>query len=116
MAFLDRTKILGASDLPRETVAVPEWGGDVVVVTLTGTERDQFEVATFEDRKAGSPSNVRARLAVLSVRDEAGNRIFGDEDALDLGKKSAAALDRIFDVATRLNRLQDKDVKALEKN
>ena len=43
MPILNKAAILAAEDLKTETVAVPEWGGEVRVRTLTGTERDAFE-------------------------------------------------------------------------
>jgi hypothetical protein len=60
--------------------------------------------------------NIRAKLVALTVVDEDGNRIFSDEDAEALGKKSAAALDRIFAVAQRLSGLRPEDVEELAGN
>ncbi len=40
--MLTREQILQSDDLPRETVQVPEWGGEVQVRTMTGTDRDAF--------------------------------------------------------------------------
>jgi hypothetical protein len=48
--------------------------------------------------------------------DENGERLFQEEDTFPLGGKSAAALDRIFTVAQRLNGLRDEDVQELAKN
>jgi hypothetical protein len=48
--------------------------------------------------------------------DENGERLFQEEDTFPLGGKSAAALDRIFTVAQRLNGLRDEDVEELAKN
>ena len=38
--MLDRNAILGADDLGREVVDVPEWAGSVQVRGLTAAERD----------------------------------------------------------------------------
>ncbi len=43
MNILTKEAILAADDLPRETVLMPEWGGDVYVRTMSGTDRDAFE-------------------------------------------------------------------------
>ena len=40
MAYLDKAAILTADDLGRREVAVPEWGGTVLIRGLTGAERD----------------------------------------------------------------------------
>lgn len=123
MGLLNRDSILASDDLPRELVAVPEWGGDVYVRTLTGTERDAFEAAslrvtgTGKKRKTEANTvNFRSRLAVLVCSDEQGQRIFKDEDAGVLGRKSAAALDRIADVALRLNHMTEDAVEDAEGN
>jgi len=36
MAILSRDAILGSDDLKKEVVSVPEWGGEVVIATMTG--------------------------------------------------------------------------------
>jgi hypothetical protein len=45
-----------------------------------------------------------------------GKRLFTDADAPVLGEKLAPALDRIFEAASKLNRLSKEDVEELEKN
>lgn len=116
---LTREQILAAKDLPSEPVHVPEWGGDLFVRTMTGVERDAFEQSLLSNRgkdKQVNTRNIRARLVVLCAVDAKGNRLFADDDAGALGKKSAAALDRVFAVAQRLNGLRDTDVEELAGN
>lgn len=101
MNTLTKEAILAADDLPRERVSVSEWGGDVFVRTMTGTDRDAFETSLLG--KDGRMENVRARLVSLTLCNEAGTRIFDDSEIVVLGTKSARALDRVFSVAQRLN-------------
>jgi hypothetical protein len=116
---LKRDAILSANDLKIETVSVPEWGGDVAIRTLTGTERDKFEASMVRVTKSGKAEqnmeNVRARLVVLCAIDPDDNNlpIFTEKDIPLLGAKSAAALDRVFSAAQRLNGFSDSDVEAL---
>ncbi len=117
--ILTRDAILQAQDLPRELVEVPPWGGSVYVRALTGAERDAFETSIVEQRGKSTKmnlKNIRAKLVALTVVDEEGNRIFSDSDASALGKKSAAALDKVFEVAQRLSGLRPEDVEELSKN
>ena len=100
-------------DLPRELVNVPEWGGDVFVRTMTGTDRDAFEASLIG--KEGRMENVRARLVSLTLCNEAGERMFDDAEIAALGKKSARALDRVFSVAQRLNGIGTEQVEAAKK-
>ncbi len=119
MALLTRDAILQAQDLPAEQVPVPEWGGEVLVRGLTGAERDNFEQSIAEQKGKNvkmNLQNVRAKLVALTVVDEDGNRLFSDKDAEVLGRKSAVALNRVFEVAQKLSGLTPEDVDELAKN
>lgn len=112
---LTKEAIFAAQDLKTESVSVPEWGGDVLVQTLTGTAKDDIERGCFEDNKSGK-INVRARYVAACIVDEKGNRLFTEQDIEALGRKSAKVLDRLFDKASELNAITQKDVEVLEKN
>lgn len=113
MGYLSRETIFGLDDRQYEDVTVPEWGGTVRVVGLTGIERDRMEASVVGNGKKMNLTNFRARLCALSIVDDQGERIFADADIGALGKKSAAALDRVFSVAQRLSGLSDEDVEDL---
>ena len=110
-----KEKILTSQDLNPEKLHVPEWGVDVYIRVMSGFERDSFEAEIGGDGKRNL-ANIRAKLAVRVLCDETGKRIFELKDAAELGQKSAAALDRIFTVATRVNRIGEKDVDELVGN
>jgi len=121
--MLTRAAILQADDLPREKVDVPEWGGFVFVRTLTAGERDEFEseMVLFAGKgktttNMGALKRTRARLCARAMCGEDGQRIFSDEDVEALAAKSAAALDRVYEVAARLSKIGAKDLEELEKN
>lgn len=116
--MLNKDAIFAAADMPTEAVACPEWGGTVHVRTMSGTERDAFEASMLDAKGKGvsNLANIRARLLVRTLCDEGGNRLFADADADALGTKSAKVLDRLFDVAQRVNGLGAKDVEALQGN
>lgn len=108
MALLSRDQILDAADLKTEEVQVPEWGGSVLVRGLNGTERDAYEngLIRMEGQSAKSNLlNMRAKLVALCLVDEKGGRLFADTDIRALGRKSAAALERVYEVAARLSGL-----------
>ena len=112
--ILNREAILNIQDLKTEEVEVPEWGGAVLVRALTGAERDQFEATVVETKGKNTRVNLvnaRAKLVAMSVVDEEGNKLFTPADVAALGKKSAAALARIFDVAMRLAGISEKDIE-----
>lgn len=119
--------ILSAKDLTREKCEVEEWGGHVFIRTMTGAERDQWEASMVtmtprrvngrivEDAKT-TLANARAKLLARVLCDEGGKLLFSAHQVDVLGQKSAAALDRCFDVAKRLNHLTSDDVEELVKN
>ncbi len=111
-----REQILRAEDAQAEKVHVSEWGVDVWVRGLTGSERDAIEDAMLRGRGKVDLGNFRARLLVKTVVDEDGARIFNDEDATALGTKSAVALERLVNVAMRLAGIRAGDVEDLSKN
>lgn len=117
MALLGRNQILDAKDLQTEDVPVPEWGGEVRIRMLTGEERDAFEASMVELKKDGSAKanreNVRARLLVLCIVNENGEQMFNRADIKLLGRKSAAALERVAVAAQKLNAITDSDIEEL---
>ena len=120
MALLKRDEILAAVDRPVETVSVPEWGGEVLVQGLTGVQRDDLEMSIISTNGKKTPNvdmhNLRAKLCALCMVDESGKRLFADADVRELGRKSASALQRVFEAAQRLSGLSNADVEELTKN
>ena len=113
--MLSKEEILSCSDVKIETVHVPEWGGDICVKTITAQEQDEWSVLVSEQRGI-KKINAQASFLVMCLCDESGNLIFTKEDIESLGKKSAGAMNRIFNVASRLNGLSKDDLKEIEKN
>jgi hypothetical protein len=119
VGYLTRDAILAAADMEAVELHVPQWGGTVRVRALTGEERDAFEEGQLQGKGKNRTvrlANIRARLVSLCVVDEQGQRLFSDRDVAALGKKSAAALSAVFDVAARLAGLTDEDVEEMAEN
>ena len=108
--MLNRDSILNFEDITTEEVKVPEWGGVLKVKTMTGIERQNYykSLADKTDQKS-----VMAALTVACAVDDEGNHIFKAEDIIDLSKKSAIPLTRIFEKAASLNGLTQKAVDDL---
>ena len=126
--YLSRDAILAAQDIETEEVAVPQWGGTVMVRGMTGTQRDAFEASVLTEEqpnRAGrrgkraktefkiSMVNLRAKLCVWCIVDAVGERLFTDADSVALGEKSGAAIDVIYDVASRLSGISENDMSEL---
>lgn len=106
---LSKAKILAANDNKLDKTNVPEWGGEVYLKVLSGTDRDAFEEGYSEQKM----KNFRSRFLVLTLCDEKGERLFTEAEVDDLGKKSAVVLARLFDKAWALNAFRNEDVEAL---
>ena len=106
---LNKAKILAADDNKLDTVDVPEWGGEVCIKVLSGTDRDALEEAYSEQKM----KNFRSRFLVLTLCDDKGGRLFTEAEVDDLGKKSAVVLARLFDKAWALNAFRNEDVEEL---
>lgn len=87
----------------RVEIDLEGWQGFVHVRTLSGVERDGWEIARAKERESGQLGNVRAGLVALATCDESGKRLFTEDDARQLGHADARVLDIIFEAAARLN-------------
>ena len=115
--MLTKEQVLQADDIVTEAVPVPEWGGEVQIKALTGSQLDRFEQEMTKSRdKDGIIDNLRARWAAKCMVGEDGKTMFGIEEIVLLGKKSGRVLDRIFDACMRINGKDEKYIKELEKN
>ena len=120
MKFLNRTSLLEKDDL--EIVEVDLGKGEGVCIRqMTGYERDLFEKSIIEMKEDGKVERktdaFRAKLAVCTVCDAKGKLIFKVADITVLNRSmSAARLEKIVEVAQRLNEITEEDKEELVKN
>ena len=114
---LTRDAIKNSQDSIMELVLVPEWGGTLHVKSLNGAQRDAFEGSLVHTNGKGKRSvsylDIRAKLVAKTACDKDGNLLFTDNDVQWLTLKSAAALQRVFEVAQRLSGITEDDVKEM---
>mgnify|MGYP001812148677 CR=1 FL=1 len=109
--MLDKQGLLAAGR--RKTSSLEIDGGAVRLMELSGTGRDEYDhFVTIV--AAGNWRNVRAKLAQLSIVDEAGELMFARDEVDKVGDISGNVLDKIFDECKRLNGL-DEAIEELEK-
>ena len=115
--ILSREDALSAQDRDGEWVEVPKWGGRFWVAEFGGRERDMWDrhiASIAQGQLAIDLDNIRARVVALSVVDpETLRPVFSYDDVEQLGRKSAASLDVIFQVATRLSGLDKGAIERL---
>ena len=109
---LKRDDILKVQDIRVEKVHVPEWGGDVYIMGLSGNARDEWEDFIIKAR-SGSLRGTRAKLCSLSICDENGKLLFSQKDMEALGEKSSSALQRIFNLAQEMSKIEVDAVRDL---
>lgn len=116
MALLTRDQIVDADDRKYDTVECPEWGGEVRLRSITGTQRDAYEESVIQDNgrdRKVNLRNARAKLIILCAVDEDGRLLFTKEDLGSLGRKNAAPIDRLFDACRKLAGMSPEDVDKL---
>ena len=119
--FLNKSGILSVEDLPYEDVDVPEWAGKVRICGLTAEAASAFASRLLEVGPDGQVRSIHTETAMVDLLahtlvDEKFNRLFGDAEKVELGKKSAAVLSRLFEKALRLSGLGRNTVEDLAKN
>ena len=113
--MLSKSEILKCKDIESEVVKVPEWGGEVMVKGLTLAEKDDWTESIMSDGEA-NVKGATAKLCIMCMRDEKGERLFELEDVPVIQAKSAAALDRVFQVAQKLSGIGQEDIEETVKN
>lgn len=102
---LSKLDILKVKELKQVLVAVPEWGGDVLVQEMTAEARDRFDQWVV---KKGETGGMRMRIVIATVVDENGKPMFTDLDIPDLARKSGKAIERLSDVGMRLSGMSEE--------
>ncbi|GFH38918.1 hypothetical protein [Streptomyces pacificus] len=116
MTLLSKDAILAADDRQWEDVPVPEWGGTVRVLGLSGTERNAYQSSLIVIGSNGKPQRVNledqlAKLASRTLVGEDFERLFTDKEVKALGKKNGRVLERVAKVAQRLSGLSEGAVE-----
>ncbi|MGW4030743.1 hypothetical protein ACWEFL_15725 [Streptomyces sp. NPDC004838] len=119
MALLTRAEIDAVDDRMWEDVPVPEWGGEVRVRGMSGTERNAYQASLVVIGSNGSVQRLNmadqtAKLLSRCLVDGDDERLYSDKDVKALGAKNGAILERLSRVASRLSGLRKEDVAEAE--
>ena len=123
--FLTKEMLLQRDDLKIEKVELSK--GFVYVREMTGHEKDIWEQSMLKQKPSGDKrkpveyettlEDFRAKLAVVTVCDAEGNLLFKPEDVKTLSRMmSATNMEKIIDVAQRINAISQKDRDEILKN
>ncbi|MGW2580839.1 hypothetical protein ACWCYZ_05780 [Streptomyces virginiae] len=116
MALLTRAQIDAIDDRTWEDIPVPEWGGEVRLLGLSGTERDAYQASMVRMGSQGNVAGVNlvdnsARLLARCIVGEDFERLYTDKDVRDLGKKNGAVIRRLYKDAQRISGLAKESVE-----
>ena len=120
MKLLNREALLEKEDL--EIIEVDLGKGEGVCVRqMTGYERDLWERSIINVDDKGKVErkldDFRAKLAVCTVCGKDGKLLFEQVDAKALSRMmSAARLEKIVEVAQKINKITEEDKEELVKN
>ncbi len=104
---LGKIDVLKVTNLQKELVAVPEWGGFVWVQEMDAASRDRFD-AWVVKRAGNEVGGMRLRVLIATVVNEDGTPMFSDLDIPDLMKKSSRATSRLSDVGMKLSGMNEE--------
>ncbi|KKK85033.1 hypothetical protein LCGC14_2777380 [marine sediment metagenome] len=119
MPLLTKEQILAAEDLDFEEVEIKEWGGKVRLRCMTGTERDAFESAIYKikgDKVEANRENFRSELLSRVLCNKDNKLLFNPREVKALGGKSGRVIDRLFDIAQKINGIGQSDIEEMTKN
>lgn len=103
-------QIAKATDLGSETLAVPEWGGEVVLRELSFAARS----AIFAKAKDAKGELDHERLALLLVVYGVAEPAMTEADVEMLRGKSGRAIERVVSAVSVLNKMSGKDAASTE--
>lgn len=112
MAYLTRDEILEAKDYQTAEVEVPEWGGAVLVRSLSA-----FHVQEMGYGSAGpdgevdiqKTKGVMLKVVAWSVINGDGERLFTEKDVKALGNKDFEPVQRVANAAMKLSGLAEEE-------
>jgi hypothetical protein len=122
MSALSREEILAGKTLVIERVHVPELAvngtNEVCVRRFSGNVKQALGEMLSAAIKNGEtlPKNWWATVCVLAICDENGKRLFSSNDVETLGEMDSEVLDRIYQVAARINGLSADSAEQVAKN
>lgn len=122
MAVLTREQVKAAARRPGVPVPCPEWGGDVLVRSMSGAVLNRYMVrcttreGESDDAREQRLADLYAWLVAQCCVDAAGARLFNLHDVDDLQQMDGAPILRLVSRIRELTGLGEKVEERTEKN
>jgi len=122
--MLTREMILSLMDFEKEEVHVPEWNGSVYIRTMSALARDWMQVwfmkYSLQDdgqRDAAALIGMQAAMVSYCLCNEDGELLFDDDEGRAiLSRKNGQVISRLYDIASRVNKMDDDEVQGEKKD
>lgn len=129
--MLTRDMILKAQDYSKEEVDVPEWGGSIFLRQMTVTASDEMQQIFLRlggggEINANQNGSIRDAQALKGLRvamvsrclcDDKGRLLFDDDEGRELlAQKSSVVIERLYDIAMRINKMAEEVVEEEKKD
>lgn len=106
-----RDSILGATDRKLVSADVPEWGATVYLRELSAQQVATFkaksiaavDLKTNEIKDAAALTELEITVCLWGICDEAGRRVFTDNDIKLLGEKSPLVISRLASEVVKMS-------------
>jgi hypothetical protein len=113
MAFLTLDAIKEADDIKNQTVVIPEWGGDILIKSMSGRLRSNLEQKIASNAPHG---DIKMLILLNCCINEDGSRMFKDSDKSWLTEKAAAPLETLFVAICKMSGIGVDAVEEAEGN
>ena len=115
---LSRDAIFAAKDTEIHEFEVPEWGGTILLRSMTGEQRNNYEYWAHQQSSAKKPDyrGIRERLIICCAVDENGDPLFSEEDLSSIASKDSAVIDRIHGKCQSICGMDNEAVEEAAKN
>lgn len=118
--LLTADEILGMDDIPTERVTVPEWKNRTVLVCgMTAAGKNAYQASLVEIQGKSRKlklEHATAKLLVRTLVNAKREALFTESQIIKLSTKSAAVLERLAKVASRLSGMDEEENEAILKN
>lgn len=105
--YLSAEEIFAIDDIATKEVWVPEWRTNIILITLTGAERDKYFASIQYTDKRGrqlvDSEASNAKLLVLAARNPDGSHLFTIHQVRRLQMKNSAVITRLANIAGEMN-------------
>lgn len=110
--MLSKQDILDARDRRTETFFVEQWGGEVELMALSVSAKEELASFYIERQETGNYAGARALVASMGIVCD-GERVFTAEE---LAEKSEDAINAIYERVLSISGMRDDEIAEMEKN